>query len=283
MKILIADVLLKGRENSDWKEGYELSYAFQNLGHQCDVVGPNGKISELEIPSIAPNYDLVIITENYPGASGWKWWDWGSIKTPKLFWAIDTHIVNFFYWLLDSKIDYIAFNNLEDQKRYNILNSFWMPYGASKIHHSKRYTNEKTRDVVFVGGLTDDRRRVIEKFGITHISAFGEDYIREMQSSKICFNQSISYDINAKYFEILGSASFMLTNYNRNFHEFLGFDENIEKMFYTSEEDLGNKIKYYLANEDERNYIANKAHELIMNHHTFENRAQSIINFINNV
>lgn len=283
MKILIADVLLKGRPNSDWKEGYELCYAFRNLGYECDVAGPNGQISELEIPLIASNYDLIIITENYPKASGWKWWDWGSIDTPKVFWAIDTHLANFFYWILNANINYVAFNNIEDKKTYNLLNSFWLPYGTSKIHHSKKYSIEKTRDVVFVGGMTEDRQRIIDKFGITHISAFGEDYIREMQSSKICFNQSISYDINAKYFEILGSGAFMLTNYNKNFHEFLGYDENVEKMFYYSEDDLGEKINYYLNNNEERELIAKKVHELVLNHHTFENRAQTIINFVKNV
>ena len=46
MKILIADVLLVGKPNYNWKEGYELCYAFRNLGHDCDVVGPNGTICE---------------------------------------------------------------------------------------------------------------------------------------------------------------------------------------------------------------------------------------------
>ena len=52
MKILISDVFLKGKSNSDWKEGYELFYAFKNLGYECDIAGVDGDIPETEIPKI---------------------------------------------------------------------------------------------------------------------------------------------------------------------------------------------------------------------------------------
>lgn len=276
MKILIADILLGG-DNSDWKEGYELCYAFRNLGHECDVYGPNGENSEVEIPLVAHLYDLAIITENYPGYSNWKWWDWGSIKIPKLFWAIDTHIVNFLPWLKSSDINYVAFNNPQDLDKYKLPNSFWMPYAASKIHHMIKYTDEKVRDKVLIGGLIPERKRLCEKFGIEHIHAYGPNYIKEMQASKICFNLSMSYDINAKYFEILSAGSFMLTNYNEHFHKFLDYNKYIEKMFYYSEDDLGEKIEYYLKNEEEREKIAKEVYSFIYENHTYDNRAKLIL------
>lgn len=79
MKILIADIFLRGRPNQGWKEGYVLKYAFENLGHECLVAGPDAEISELEIPIISNEYDFVIISENYPSYSGWKWWNWKDI------------------------------------------------------------------------------------------------------------------------------------------------------------------------------------------------------------
>lgn len=284
-KILIADVLLADKPHSDWKEGYEFCYAFRNLGHVADVFGPNGSRSEKEIPDVAEDYDLVLITENYPGYSGWKWWDWRSIKTPKLFWAIDTHLLDFSNWINFSKIDFVAFNNPVDIDRYKSKNSFWMPYGGSKTHYSNRYSNEKKRDCVFIGGMLPERKRICDKFGIECLTAYGEDYVREMQQSKICFNQSMSYDINSKYFEILSSGSFMLTNYNKDFHEFMDLNEDIEKMFYYDEDDLGRKIEYYLKNESEREEIARRAHKYTIENHSYENRAQLILEkvFGNNI
>jgi hypothetical protein len=280
MKILIADVLLAGKPHSDWKEGYELCYAFRNLGHTCDVAGPHGLISETDIPHIADKYDLIIITDNYPSYSGWKWWDWGSIKTPKLFWAIDTHLVNFLPWIKQANIEYIAFNNPQDLEKYNIENSFFMPYAASRIHQMIQYTDIKTRDVVFIGGMLPERKRICDKFGIECLNAYGIDYIKEMQSSKICFNQSMSYDINAKYFEILSSGSFMLTNYNEHFHKYLDYNDDISKMFYNTEDELGEKIKYFLGNDQERECIAKRVRDYIYNNHTWENRVELILDKI---
>lgn len=277
MKILIADVLMAGKPNFDWKEGYELCYAFRNLGHEADVFGPNGINSELNIPHESKKYDLIIITENYPGASGWKWWDWGSIDTPKLFWAIDTHLINFIPWIKTAKIDFVAFNNPGDIEIYGLENSFWMPYAGSRPHHMKKYSEDKVRECVFIGGMLPERKRICEKFGIECLSAFGPEYVKQMQASKICFNQSMSYDINAKYFEILSSGSFMLTNYNEHFHKFMEFNEDIEKMFYRSEEELGDKIRYYLENEEEREAIAARVLKYIFDNHSYENRAQLIL------
>jgi hypothetical protein len=277
MKILMSDIFLAGQENCDWKEGFEFLYAFRNLGHTCDIAGKNCKIPEQEIPYIANNYDLVIITENYPRESGWNWWNWKEIKTRKLFWAIDTHLVNFLPWIEESNIDYVAFNNPQDLEKYKLPNSFWMPYAASEKHHLIEYTNEKTRDLVFIGGLLPERKRICSKFNIECLNVYGPNYVKEMQASKICFNQSMSYDINAKYFEILSSGSFMLTNYNENFHKFMEYNEDINKMFYFSEEDLGEKIEYYLHNEKEREKIALRAKTYVKSKHTYENRADYIL------
>jgi glycosyltransferase involved in cell wall biosynthesis len=281
MKIMIVDVYLKGQDNSDWKEGYEFMYAFRNLGHQADVFGPFGEFSETQIQEMSNFYDFILITENYPtpwnGINGWKWWGFENIKIPKIFWAIDTHLVNYLSWINHAKIDIVAFNNPQDMLKYNLKNSFFMPYAVSKKHHLINYATEKKRNLVFIGGLLPERKRICEKFNIEHLNAYGPNYINELQKSKICFNLSMSYDINAKYFEILSSGSFMLTNYNPHFEEFVDFNENIQKMFYKNEDELGEKIKYFLENEKEREDIANKVKDFIYKNHSWENRAELII------
>ena len=184
-------------------------------------------------------------------------------------------------WILSANINYVAFNNPSDLHKYKFPNSFWMPYAASTKHHLIEYTNEKTRDLVFIGGLLPERKRICSKFNIECLNAYGPNYVKEMQASKICFNQSMSYDINAKYFEILSSGSFMLTNYNEYFHKFMDYNEDINKMFYFSEEDLEKKIKYYLQNEKEREEIAFRAKTYVKSKHTYENRADLILKALN--
>jgi len=67
MRILCVDIRLSDPERYDWKEGYELMYAFRNLGVSCDVAGPGGNpFTERDIPRISHRYDLIVVTENYP-------------------------------------------------------------------------------------------------------------------------------------------------------------------------------------------------------------------------
>ncbi len=278
MRILIADIFLRGAPNQGWKEGYALKYALENLGHECLVAGPDSEISELEIPNIANNFDLAIISENYPSYSDWKWWNWKEIKIPKLFWAIDTHLVNFKSFIENNNIDFVAFNNKLDMEKMDIKsNKIWFPYAVSKYHYDIEFNEGKQYDITFIGGMTEERQRLISKFNIKHINAFGIDYVKEMKRSKICFNKSISHDLNAKYFEIIGAGSFMLTNFNPSFFEFVDENPYIEKMFYLDENDLSKKIDYYLNNNEEREEIAKKANDYVLKNHTFESRIKIIL------
>lgn len=278
MKILVADVFLRGKLNQGWKEGYVLKYALENLGHICDVYGPDADFSELEIPILYKNYDFVIITENYPQHSGWRWWNWSEVKIPKVFWAIDTHLIDFKNFIENSKIEYVAFNNKSHMDKTSISSKkIWLPYAVSKKHYNLEFNENKIYDITFIGNITKERQDYINRFNIKHINAFGIEYVKEMKRSKICFNKSISDDLNAKYFEILGAGSFMLTNTNESFFNFVDRNEYIEKMFYYNDDDLRDKFHYYLENEDERELIAKMANKFILENHTFESRIEIIL------
>ena len=274
-RILIADIRLAGRPHHDWKEGYELMYAFRNLGIHCDVAGPNGVYSELDIPRIASRYSLIIISENYPQGV-WRWWNWDQIRTPKVFFAIDTHLVNFLPWIQSAGIGAIAFNNRDDIAKYPVR-GFWLPYASSSIHHMTNEIVPKTHDVLFVGGSTPERKELCARFSIPMVSAFGPEYVRTMKSAKICFNKSISYDLNSKYFEIMGSGTFMLTNYNQSVVDII---PEVEACMYRSDDEIGDKIKYFLEHEEERERIAAKLLSIVKEHHTWESRCRTILSAV---
>ena len=46
---------------------------------------------------------------------------------------------------------------------------------------------------------------------------------------------------------------------------------------YEDENDLDNKINYYLTHEEERVEIAKKGQKIVLENHTFDNRIQKII------
>jgi hypothetical protein len=294
MRILCADARLAGKPHHDWKEGYELMYAFRRLGHTCDVAGPNGVVyTELDIPRIASFYHLIIVTENYPFSKtdtvprGWRWWNWGQISTPKLFWAIDTHVNDYRDFIRQGRFNYVAFTNRRNWIEYGLTNSFVLHYALSRSHQFFNETHPKQYDCIFIGNLnvSSQRKYLCDKFGIQHMNAYGGDYFRTMKKAKICFNKSISDDINAKYFEIMGSGSFMLTNYNQEIIDFMdeSVREDLKACMYKTEEEIGEKIVYYLEHEDEREAIAKRLHDHVWTHHTWENRAIEIMRHVQNV
>lgn len=291
MRILCVDVRLAGKPHHDWKEGYELMYAFRRLGHTCDIAGPNGlRYTELDIPRIALFYNLIIVTENYPflhtdvAPRGWRWWNWGQITTPKLFWAFDTHLYDYRELIRSGRFNFVAFAVARHYREYALANSFVLYYALSRSHQFFNETYPKEYDCIFIGNLrvSSQRKHLCDKFGIRHMNVYGDDYFRTMKKSKICFNNSITNDINAKYFEIMGSGSFMLTNYNQEIIDFMdeSVREDLKSCMYKTEEEIGEKIAYYLEHEDEREAIAKRLYDHVWKHHTWESRCISLLNFV---
>jgi spore maturation protein CgeB len=293
MKILVVDRLLKGKPHSDWKEGWALYYAGLDLGYNIDIAGLDCPISEQEIPSIANEYDLIIVTENYPNApqldgKKWGWWNWKEIKTPKLFWAIDTHFINYKKFIHENKFDYVAFNNPSDIKKHssNIPwgfkpKLFFLPLAVRKDLYDKNYSDSKEFDVTFIGSLnTEERKKMVNKFNILSLNAFGTDYIKQLQKSKISFNYTMSYDLNAKFFEITGSGSFLLSNLPNKFILDLFDFEIFGNCIWKNENDLMAKINFFLKYEDIRESIAAAMRINTLENHTYNNRIKKIIEII---
>lgn len=291
MRVLCVDTRLAGRPHHDWKEGYELMYAFHAIGVSCDIAGPHGtKYTELDIPRIARFYDLIVITENYPHTStelaprAWRWWNWARISTPKLFWAIDTHINDYRPMIREGRFNWVAFAIASHQKEYGFPKSFVMHYALSRRHQFLAESPAKEYDCIFLGNLNvSPRRKVLcDRFGIQHMEAYGQDYFRTMKKAKICFNNSMSDDINAKYFEIMGSGSFMLTNFNQEIIDF--FDpsvrDDLRACMYTTDDEIGTKMAYYLEHEEEREAIAKRLYYYVWSNHTWESRCITLLNFV---
>ena len=78
--------------------------------------------------------------------------------------------------------------------------------------------------------------------------------------------------------EIIGSGTFMLSNMNQDFLEFMDYNDNIREMLYTDDQNLDYKINFYLENEDLREQIVKKARTYIFENHSYEKRLEYLIN-----
>jgi len=111
------------------------------------------------------------------------------------------------------------------------------------------------------------------------------DYYREMplafKKSRINLNislRSIKSGIPLRAFDIMGSGGFLLSNYQEDFLE--NFTPGLDFEFYEKEEDLLQKIDYYLTHEEERLAIAKNGHDKVAAAHTYRDRVREMISAI---
>lgn len=100
------------------------------------------------------------------------------------------------------------------------------------------------------------------------------------QRAKINLNISLRSIVNGiplRCFDIMGNGGFLLTNYQGDFLEYFVPGEDFA--YYESKEDLMNKIRYYLApeNQEERRAIAENGLLKIREAHTFVHRAKEML------
>lgn len=120
-------------------------------------------------------------------------------------------------------------------------------------------------------------------FSLPNLSNHGTaDYYSEMplifKKSRINLNislRSIKSGIPLRAFDIMGSGGFLLSNYQEDFLE--SFIPGVDFEYYESEEDLLQKIDYYLTHEEERIAIAKNGHDKVAAAHTYRDRVREML------
>lgn len=87
--------------------------------------------------------------------------------------------------------------------------------------------------------------------------------------------RSIKSGIPLRAFDIMGSGGFLLSNYQEDFLE--NFTPGVDFEYYESEEDLLQKIDYYLTHEEERIAIAKNGHDKVAAAHTYRDRVREML------
>jgi hypothetical protein len=109
-----------------------------------------------------------------------------------------------------------------------------------------------------------------------------EEMMNIYHCSKIVVNISrddFLQDANMRCFEALGARSLLITKLPSELSD-LGFIEGEHFVGFESEQDLVEKIAYYLNNEDRRKEIADCGAALVMEKHTYEDRASQLISLM---
>ena len=137
----------------------------------------------------------------------------------------------------------------------------------SKHHDVSIYTNSSTNDLL----------RVKYKGSV--------DYWSEMpfvfRDSKINLNMTIpniKSGVPLRIYDILGAGGFCLTNFQAELPMF--FENEKHMVWYYNNEDLYEKVDYYLRHETERQHIAAAGREYVRENCGYESRVEQILDVI---
>lgn len=189
-------------------------------------------------------------------------------------------------------------------------NAHYLPEGFNHRIH-RRPTIEKAAaealtniDVLLYGNLYAYRTRMVERLiraGINVViygtrgpycrsvvqSVFrrqylvGEEKNRLLYGARIIFN-NLHYaevtSVNQKYFEINGIGGFQLCDYKPTIEEYTGVPANAVT-FRTIDEAI-DKIRYYLANDNERHELADRQYTHFRRYHTFDHRVEQLLHLL---
>ena len=190
----------------------------------------------------------------------------------------------------------------------NNFDAYFLPLCADERFFYPQ-EKEKDIDILFIGAMYNDRlklfRKLIKRFPEANIKIYGYyinrvEYIKKFvykytnryrnfygvvtpeeagnlySRSKICLNMhnwQSKTGANPRTFEILAANAFEIVDYNPYIQEIL--KDGV--VFYQSEDELFQRIEYYLTHDTERESIAAKGYEYTKEKHMFSQRIDELV------
>ena len=210
---------------------------------------------------------------------------------PKFFWATELVSRNRDQDILlkSNQFDHIFVHSNDCKKR--VINNNWvdkenisvMLNGFDEELH-KRITTDKDIDILFVGSILDRREKILKKlsahYNVKIYKAYGKEMSELFNRSKIVLNIHAEefLDTETRMYEALGCGAFIISEKLSSENPFIPNKHYIEVETF---DDMKNKINYYLNNPVECEKIAQAGYLEAINNHTYQHRAQELIEHFN--
>lgn len=272
MNILIIQENGHHEANRNFRECFCLKRGFEYHGAEVKIWGKGH--SNFEQTPIWENYDLILAIEN------WDWMpDLKNIHVPKFIWAIDAHCKG------PQIYEQYGFDKVLHATKQFAKDGCWLPncYDDTIIKpHENQFYNR--RDIGFCGNVVN--RKSYLDYLTANLKGFifdemviGDDMVKAINSYKIHWNANISVDINYRNFETMGCNTCLLTSAHPDYKE-LGIIHGKNCLIYEDAIQMINYAKYAIKNHAYREDISKSGYELVKNNHTYKNRAQTILEIL---
>lgn len=276
-----------------WETGRYFVNSFRALGHDTDefamIYETNQYISSLD--PFSKHYDLVVRMEMNDPSDQWPQFKYLNCNK-HVYIEYDTSYHS--EWSLNL-IKYFNFNHVfcANSQYVKLLNirfdgkefASYLPYAAAPCHLRPPNHYAKNIDIALVGSDRPDRRNLIQNLRLNHYldahlisNVFKEDYINALASAKIIVNQNPPNGaslLNMRHFEAQAAGSLLIEQEN----DWIANKSylNYEVQTYNNVDELADKCKYYLNNQDAYNKQVITQYANIQLHHMYVNRAQTIL------
>ena len=215
----------------------------------------------------APLYDLVLVNDRYHGAQ------WRELGAPQV-----------------ACLPYVAIDP-----------EFHVPQPITDV------PNEYLCDLGFVGTLVpgnlySERAAALESLrdfdlGIWSVHdvpaslaafhrgyALGDEMLQVLSSVKICINthgDTMRYGVNLRLFECAALGAFQIVDDRPGVSECFTPGEHL--VTFSDHADLQEKVRYYLAHDEERQRMADAAHQHVLAHHRYDQRVAQVEDLLENL
>ena len=115
-----------------------------------------------------------------------------------------------------------------------------------------------------------------------HGEAWGIEMFRVLRASRVALNRHIGvagpYANNMRLYEATGVGSLLLTDEKQNLPEL--FEPGREVVTYANADDLAERVRHYLAHEDERRAIALAGQQRTLRDHGYDTRMRELASLL---
>ncbi|MFQ5730916.1 MAG: glycosyltransferase [Planctomycetaceae bacterium] len=209
---------------------------------------------------------------------------WPTALRPSIFWAIDTHLA--FERTLaragDFDLVFAAQKDGAESLCQAGIDATWLPLACDPAVHN-RHDVPKQHDVCFIGNVIGtERERLVRllqhRFPETLVDRrYFEAMAHAYSASRMVFNRSLTNDLNMRVFEALACGSLLVTNNLADNGQADLFQDGVHLAAYRSDEELLDKVAWYLAHEDARETIAAAGRAEALSKHTYRHRMQHML------
>jgi spore maturation protein CgeB len=155
---------------------------------------------------------------------------------------------------------------------------FWKIYysihSRGSLEIRKRYiTSVRSTPVTLYAETDPNCEGVIFKGTVDYRTGLRSVYTSHAININISSLQ-LETSVNNRVFDCFASGGFLLSDYRDDMQEI--FPDFWEEITFRSTQEMNEKIDYYLANPVKREELTQKAQEIVLTEHTYQNRAKYI-------